>query len=118
MPTFVADEHVPFETIRILREAGFVVISVREDYRGMKDKQILQLADKNSAVVITSDSDFGDMIFRDKVPFSSGLIYFRLSHYQTDEMAKMLLYRIREYGDEFNNRFTVISRRRFRQRPL
>jgi predicted nuclease of predicted toxin-antitoxin system len=118
MTAFVADEHVPFETIRILRNAGFVVISIREDYRGIKDKRILQIADENSAVIITSDSDFGDLIFRDKALFLSGLIYFRLSQYQPDEMAKILLHRIHEYGDEFKNRFTVISRRRFRQRPL
>jgi predicted nuclease of predicted toxin-antitoxin system len=118
MISFLADEHIPFTTIRILRESGYKVVSISEDRPSVDDDMILRLANAEGLVLITNDGDFGDLIFRDKVPFSSGLIYFRLDRFDPEEMAKLILYHIREYGAEFKGRFTVISRRKFRQRDL
>ncbi|MDM7922722.1 MAG: DUF5615 family PIN-like protein [Pyrinomonadaceae bacterium] len=118
MIAFLADEHIPFATIRKLREAGFTVVSVSEEYTSATDEAILQIANERSLVILTNDSDFGDLIFRDNLPFTSGLIYFRLEQFRPEEMSQLLLMHIRELGSEFENRFSIISRRKFRQRRL
>jgi len=59
----LADECVDFCIIQNLREEGFDVISVLQDYRGIKDKEILNLAKQLNAIIITEDSDFGEWIF-------------------------------------------------------
>ncbi len=118
MPSFVADEHISSTTIDLLRKAGYSVISIREECPGATDFEILTLADQSSCVVITNDGDFGELIFKDKVQFSAGLIFFRFVSFRSDEMAEMILHRIEEYGDEFEGLYTTISRERFRQRPI
>lgn len=118
MISFIADEHIPFATIRLLREAGFVVVSLSEDHASISDSEILRLSDREGLVIITNDSDFGDLIFRDEIAFKSGIIYFRLNRFRPDEMALLILESIKGRAVEFKNRFTIISRTRFRQRPL
>lgn len=118
MTAFFADEHIPFATIRALRDAGFPVVSVSEEYAGYKDEDILRIADERDLVLMTNDSDFGDLIFREKVGFTSGLIYFRLDRFRPDEMSELMLLHLRKLGSEFRNRFSVISRTKFRQRQL
>lgn len=118
MTAFFADEHIPFATIRALRDAGFPVVSVSEEYAGYKDEDILRIADERDLVLMTNDSDFGDLIFKEKVGFASGLIYFRLDRFRPDEMSELMLLHLRKLGSEFRNRFSVISRTKFRQRQL
>lgn len=118
MIAFLADEHIPFATIRALRETGFTVVSVSEEYAAYKDIELLRIANERNLVVITNDSDFGDLIFKDKIEFTSGLIYFRLDRFRPHEMSDLLLLHLGELGSDFRNRFSVISRTKFRQRPL
>ncbi len=44
MIAFLADEHIPFATIRALRETGFTVVSVSEEYAAYKDIELLRIA--------------------------------------------------------------------------
>lgn len=118
MISFIADEHIPFASIRLLREAGYKVVSVSEEHASMPDVEILRFADQENLVIITNDSDFGDLIFRDKVEFRSGVIYFRLNRFRPEEMAHLIIGNTREHAAEFGRRFTSISRTKFRQRPL
>lgn len=118
MNGFVADEHVPFATIRTLREAGYRVLSIREEHQSIEDELILEIAEKENLVIITLDGDFGDLIYKEKVPFKAGLIYCRLSRLAPDEIAELILYHIHEFAAEFAGKFTVLSRGKFRQREL
>ncbi len=118
MISFVADEHIPYATIRLLREAGHTVISISEQYPSISDNDILRLANAEGLVIITNDSDFGDLIYRDKIEFEAGIIYFRLEHFRPNEMAEMILRDISENQRDFRQRFTIISRTKIRQREL
>lgn len=84
----------------------------------MDDKLILELADKHGRVVLTCDADFGQLIFDKKVDLSAGLIYLRLGHFRPDEIAKLILEYVPESRVEFERRFTVLSRNKFRHRNL
>ncbi|MGR3178623.1 MAG: DUF5615 family PIN-like protein [Candidatus Anammoxibacter sp.] len=55
----VADESVDHRIVKILRNDGFDVASVVEKYAGVSDKEVLELARKDNAILLTEDSDFG-----------------------------------------------------------
>ncbi|SMP14021.1 hypothetical protein SAMN06265339_1248 [Desulfurobacterium pacificum] len=59
----LVDENVNYEIIKALRKDGFEVISVAGDAPGITDFEVIELAMKLNAVVLTEDSDFGRLVF-------------------------------------------------------
>jgi predicted nuclease of predicted toxin-antitoxin system len=49
----------------------------------LPDKSILELANKEERIVVSQDSDFGTLVFRDEMPFL-GIIYLRPGHTSAD----------------------------------
>ncbi len=77
---FLTDENIDVEVLAFLREQGFDVFDIKEERLfGLSDKEILTFSFTSNRVVITQDSDFGTLIYRDKEPFF-GIIYLRPGH--------------------------------------
>ena len=57
------DENVDFRIVKKLQNAGFKVILVSQNYKGISDIQVLELAKKFNAILVTEDSDFGEWVF-------------------------------------------------------
>ena len=72
----LADECLDFRIVLNLRTEGFNTISVLKDYQSISDKEVLNLAKKLSAILITEDSDFGEWTFAHKGK-STGVIFLR-----------------------------------------
>ena len=115
---FIADEHIPLPSILALRDANYRVVSIREEYRSALDEFILRLADEENLVIITNDRDFGELIFKEEIPFSAGLIYCRLEQFRPREIAETIIYHLNEFSADFEGKFTVLAPGRFRQRQL
>ena len=75
----IADENIPMEVIRRLRSVGHDVRSVKETMRSAADPSILERAQIEERLVITSDKDFGELAFRFGLPAHCGVVLFRLS---------------------------------------
>ncbi|MEM6839909.1 MAG: DUF5615 family PIN-like protein [Cyanobacteria bacterium P01_C01_bin.120] len=60
------DENTGVFVARWLRQQGHEVFSVYEEARGTDDNEILRKAVAESWILITSDKDFGEKIFRDR----------------------------------------------------
>lgn len=77
---FLADENIDAELVEFLRQQGFDVLDIKEMrmFR-LPDKDVLSMAHAQNRVVISQDSDFGTLIFRDKALFV-GVIYLRPGH--------------------------------------
>lgn len=118
MTAFVADEHIPAPSIRLLREAGFDVLSIREQYPGLPDADIIPVAEAEERIMITCDRDFGELIFLRKLMCASGVVYLRLGDFLPEEPAKFMLRYLAESADVFERSFSVITRERLRQRKL
>jgi len=58
--------NVDFRIIKDLRDKGFNVISILDDYRSFSDKEVLQLAMDKKALILTEDKDFGEWVFAHK----------------------------------------------------
>ena len=56
----IVDENVPRVIVKYLREIGHHVLFIAEDpsLRGIKNEELLKLAKKQQAVLLTCDSDF------------------------------------------------------------
>jgi predicted nuclease of predicted toxin-antitoxin system len=104
----LADENVEREIIEALRGAGFDVLSVRESYTGIPDDEVLQVAEKENAVILTNDKDFGELIFRYSLK-SRGVILLRLSSLSSAEKINKTIIAIRGHEEELENAFTVVS---------
>ena len=60
----LADESVERQIVEALRGAGHDVLSVAESEPGMPDDEVLALATRKRAVLVTLDTDFGELVFR------------------------------------------------------
>lgn len=104
----LADENIEREFIEALREADFDVLSVRESYIGFADDEILRAAVDEKAVILTYDTDFGELVFRFSLQ-SNGIILLRVHGLSLAEKTQITIQAIREHEAELENAFTVIS---------
>ena len=113
----LADEHIPLTSIRILRASDHNVLSVAADFPSIEDIEIVEIARREGRIIVTCDSDFGELIFKDRVERPSGVVYFRINRFKSDEPARIILRHLAE-GTVFEGSFTVITRSRIRQKFL
>lgn len=61
---FLADENLPGLVVAALRERGQDVLWIKESMPGAADLVVLALAQAEERVVVTQDTDFGELAFR------------------------------------------------------
>ena len=82
--TFLTDENIQPAVLKYLRNMGLDVLDVKENgLRGTSDSELLRLAFTENRIIITHDSDFGNLAFRESVPLK-GIIYLRPGHFDSD----------------------------------
>jgi predicted nuclease of predicted toxin-antitoxin system len=71
----LADENIFRVLVDHLRNQDFDVVSIRElELLGIKDTDILTLANKNGRVVVTQDNDFGKIVLQRRPILSESFI--------------------------------------------
>jgi predicted nuclease of predicted toxin-antitoxin system len=85
----LANENFPLDSVKYLLTKGFDVISIGKDYAGYKDKEIIDLAQKEERIILTFDRDYGELIFKHNYQPERGVIYLRLDKYEPDEPGKI-----------------------------
>lgn len=62
MTRFLVDEDLPSSTPDVFARHGYAVTSVRElGLRGATDAQLMERAFENDEIIVTRDTDFGDV---------------------------------------------------------
>ena len=115
MKSFIADEHIPAKSIRLLKESGYDVLSIGEDFPTLKDIDVLALANQENRILITCDSDFGDLIFRQGQKCETGVVYLRIGPFKSNEPGEMILRYLSVNENYFLGHFSVVDRGRIRQ---
>ena len=70
----LADENIPWPLVRLLRSMGLDVMWIPEtSYRGISDREVVDLANSGGRAVLTRDSDFLQTSLRRRI--RHGLIY-------------------------------------------
>lgn len=113
----VADENVDGPIVSALRRAGHEVDSVAESDPSVSDDFVLEIANRDAALLLTSDTDFGELVFR-QGRASGGVILIRLAGLSVEAKSAAVVSAIAEHGDEMGGRFSVISPASVRIRKL
>lgn len=87
---FLADESCDFGIVRALRAAGHDVAAVVEACPGAADEQVIELALRDSRVLLTEDKDFGQLVYS-AARRVSGVILVRYAAFARDDLVKSLL---------------------------
>ena len=75
----LVDENLHVLTAGLLRSAGHDVVSVLEISPGASDAEVLAYAVAERRILVTLDKqDFGELIYRDRLPAPPGVLVFRL----------------------------------------
>jgi len=118
MPKFVIDEDMPRSTGIILRKHGYEVKDIR-DYglRGAKDEKVFEFAQREEAVILTGDRDFGNIL---RFPLGShfGIVVAHFpNEMPTNEINRHLIGRFKDLSDDdFKGNLIIIEPRKIRIR--
>jgi predicted nuclease of predicted toxin-antitoxin system len=114
----VADESVDRPVVERLRLDGHDVVYVAELSPSVPDEVVLQLANARSAVLLTADKDFGELVFRQGL-VHSGVLLVRLAGLGNATKAEVVAEVCRDRTAELPGAFSVISpgQVRIRRRP-
>jgi len=113
---FVADENLDWPIVEQLRSEGHTVIAVVELAPGISDTHVLDIANRQAAVLLTADKDFGELVYRQQ-QLSTGVVLVRLAGVAPHEKAQLVVRAIVQLGDALNDAFTVITPTSVRHRP-
>src|SRR3954462_13771529 len=113
----LADENVARDIVAWLRAGGHDVLFAAEMQPGAPDTQWAALAELEQRVVLTSDKDFGELVFRDRLA-THGIVLMRLDDLTIPEGLARLqnVWSVVEANPA--GRFIVITENRVRVRPL
>lgn len=114
----LANENFPLPSVRLLRKAGWDVVSVTEDTPGLEDTEVLTRAADQQRVIVTFDRDYGELIYRLRMRSPAGVIYLRFRPQTPEEPAAIMLNLLQAEDLQFERWFTVVERNQIRQRPL
>lgn len=114
---FFIDESVEYRLEQYLEKERFNVLSVRNEFPGAPDKEVINFANSKKRILITNDKDFGQLIFSSGLPHA-GVILFRTKNEQVTFKKKRLKQVIEQYYQELQlqNKFVVIEDWRIRIR--
>ena len=105
---FLADENVDKPIVEKLRKNGHVVHYVTEMEPSISDDEVIKLANQESALLLTEDKDFGELIYRQGRIFS-GVVLIRLSGLSLRHKVEVVAMAVQEHADELVRNFTVIA---------
>lgn len=108
MTKFISDESVDAYITQVLRENHYEVVSVSESFPGVSDEEVLKIAVKENAILITEDKDFGELVFRLQKE-NKGILLIRLSGIESSRKGAIVLNSIKTNIDKLANSFTIIE---------
>jgi predicted nuclease of predicted toxin-antitoxin system len=112
----LANENIPFTSVKVLRNEGYDVKAVGDEFQGITDKEVIELAIIEKRLIITFDKDYGELIFKYQLRPPEGVIYLRFSNFTANYPAEFLLNLFKNTELTFDFTFTVIDENSVRQR--
>jgi predicted nuclease of predicted toxin-antitoxin system len=113
---FLANENFPRPSMILLRQKGYVIKSIQEDSPGIQDEQVIELALKLNLIILTFDSDYGELIFKYAKDNPPSVVFFREKGNTPDFASSSLIPLLESKKLNFTNAFTVIEANSVRQR--
>ncbi|HSV10210.1 MAG TPA: DUF5615 family PIN-like protein [Hanamia sp.] len=113
---FLANENFPMPSIKLLRNTGFKVKSIQEEYPGIADAVVMDIACEMHLIILTFDRDYGELIFKHRRNNPPSVIYFREKGANPLFAGFLLLKLLNDSNISIQNSFTVVEENNVRQR--
>jgi predicted nuclease of predicted toxin-antitoxin system len=110
---FLVDESAGPGLAASLRDQGHEVLSIYDDERGLQDDQVIQRAYEGNWVLITSDKDFGELVYRERRPHK-GVVLLRLENQRREYRVQAVRRLLERYGDRVPGNFVVVTEQKVR----
>jgi len=105
---FLVDEGVDRQIVDKLRQDGHAVLYIAEMAPGIADDEVLEIANEKGALLLTSDKDFGELVYR-QGRLMSGVILVRLAGLSPIRKAEIVASAIGQHSDELSSAFAVVT---------
>ena len=112
----LVNENFPLKSIEIISQAGHDIIWIGIDNIGIRDDEVIELAEKEDRTILTFDKDYGELIFKKGLKPSAGVIYLRSDDFKPNEPGEYLIELFKSEDIQFKKMLTVISENNIRQR--
>jgi predicted nuclease of predicted toxin-antitoxin system len=113
---FLANENFPRPSLILLRDNGFEVKSIQEESPGISDEVVMKIASEMNLIILTFDSDYGELIFKHSKDNPPAVVYFREKGPDPLFAGKLLLNLLSKDDISISNSFTVVEEKNIRQR--
>lgn len=113
--TFIIDVGVGRIIEHWLQQQSFSVIGIRSLNPEMADIEIIELANKKNAIIISMDKDFGELIFKNKIQHK-GVLLLRLEDAVAEEKLAVIQNIFPEQLLAIKNKFAVYQNGKLRIR--
>ena len=104
----LVDESVDRQIVEKLRQDDHNVVYVSELDPGITDDAVLTIANNNHALLVTSDKDFGELVFR-REQINAGVLLIRLAGLSKQRKAELVAAALSDHSDELPGAFSVLS---------
>ncbi|MCB0330698.1 MAG: DUF5615 family PIN-like protein [Bdellovibrionales bacterium] len=114
----MANENFPLAPVELLRQAGHDVIAIGEDSPGISDREVLKRAALEKRIVVTFDSDYGELVFFEGYESPPAILLLRFAPNSPKEPAERISALVSADESIVNGFFVVLDRDSVRRRPL
>ena len=117
MARFLANENVPKTAIDAARKSVIEIDWILEREPGASDERVLAIALAEERILISYDTDFGELVFKRGINASCGIILLR-PHLQTPEAQAAILLAVFSRPIDWRGNFSVVREGLLRVVPL
>ena len=104
----LVDECVDRQIVDQLRKDGHSVLYIAEMAPSIADDEVLEIANRRGALLLTADKDFGELVYRQE-RLTSGVILIRLSGLSPHRKAEIVASAIGQHSEVLSNAFAVVT---------
>ena len=113
----IIDENVDKVIIDRLDKEFYEIISIKEHYRGISDRKVIEIAKSKKGLIITEDKDFGELVFSYNIRDCS-IIFLRYNKPDYHQIEKNILKVVEEYYENPGRFFITITKKKIRIRKI
>ena len=117
MPAWLLNENFPRPSVDRLRALGWDVHAISEDNPSVDDDVVMEQARREGRWLATFDRDYGELVFKRKLPAPKVIILLRVVSYQPTDPADWLV-NLQDAEQIQEGYFHIFDGKTVRRRPL
>jgi len=98
--------------VNALKTSGIDIVPIKEYTSGISDEAVLEAANKQNRILITFDSDFGELIFKQKLK-ARGVILLKFAPKSTQQIVDTTLNVLKTQA-KIEDHFLIVKEKKIR----